>query len=243
LFELHAASRKDYEVAQDDYGKAKAEFDRAKKKAQLLRADSADSVNQGYTLRALIDGEVISRSVNPGAEVQGQYSGGNAVELFTIGELDTVWVLADVFEMDMARLKIGAPVTVRVIAYPDRSFEGAVDWISGALDAATRTAKVRCKINNPQRELKPEMYASVTIATDERRALAIPRSAILRLANQTMVFVHTGSTPQGLLRFERRPVAVDADAGGEYVPLRRGLQAGEKIVTSGSILLSGMLGS
>ena len=128
LFDAHAASQKDYEASLDNFQKAKAELSRAQKKAQLLRGGGADSVTQEYTLRASIDGEVMMRNVTPGMEVVGQYSQGNAVELFTIGELDHVWVVADVYEMDLGRIKKGARVSVRVVAYPNRLFEGVVDY-------------------------------------------------------------------------------------------------------------------
>jgi membrane fusion protein, heavy metal efflux system len=241
LFDAHAASQKDFESSQDNYQKAKAELSRAQKKAQLLSRGSADSVTQEYTLRAPIDGEVVSRNMSPGMEVVGQYSQGNALELFTVGELDHVWVLADVFEMDLGRVKKGARVTVRVVTYPSRIFEGVVDWVSGQLDPNTRTAKVRCTIANPERDLKPEMYATVSVSVAERKALAIPRSAMLRLGDQTVVFVETGSAPNGQIRFERRPVAVDEDEGGDYMPVTHGLERGEKIVTAGAILLAGMI--
>jgi cobalt-zinc-cadmium efflux system membrane fusion protein len=239
LYKEHATPQKDYETAEDNFRKARAELSRAQSKVRLFRSGSVDS--QEYTLRALIDGEVVARNVNPGVEVQGQYSGGNAVELFTIGELDQVWVLADVFEMDLARVHKGERVNIKVVAYPNKSFEGHVDWVSGSLDPSSRTAKVRCAVKNPDRELKPEMYATASISVAERKALAIPRSALLRIGDQTMVFVQTGTTPAGQLKFERRPVAVDEDEGGDYLPVTHGLQAGEQIVTSGAILLSGML--
>jgi membrane fusion protein, heavy metal efflux system len=242
LFDAHAASQKDYESALDNFQKSKAELSRAQKKAALLsKGGNADSVTQEYTLRAHIDGEVISRSVSPGMEVQGQYSQGSAVELFTIGELDHVWVVADVYEMDLGRVKKGARATVRVVSYPNRIFEGVVDYVSGTLDPTTRTAKVRCTIPNPDRNLKPEMYATVSVSVAERKALAIPRGAMLRLGDQTVVFVQTGTAPNGLIRFERRPVAVDEDEGGDYLPVTHGLERGEKIVTSGAILLAGMI--
>jgi cobalt-zinc-cadmium efflux system membrane fusion protein len=242
LFDAHAASQKDYEQSLDNYQKAKAELSRAQKKAALLsRGGGADSVTQEYTLRAPIDGEVVTRNLSPGMEVVGQYSQGNAVELFTVGELDHVWVLADVFEMDIGRIKKGARAIVRVVTYPNRIFEGVVDYVSGQLDPNTRTAKVRCTIPNPDRDLKPEMYATVSISVAERRALAIPRSAMLRLGDQTVVFVQMGTAPNGLIRFERRPVAVDEDEGGDYLPVTHGLERGEKIVTQGAILLAGMI--
>ena len=241
LYEAHAGSQKDYEAAQDSYGKARAELERARQKARLLRGGGTDAVTQEFVLRAPIEGEVIARSVNPGAEVQGQYSGGAAQELFTVGELDRVWVLADVFEMDLARAKKGAAVTIKVVAYPDETFTGVVDWIADLLDPIARTARVRCEVENPARKLKPEMYATVTIAVPGVEALAVPLTAILRLADQTIVFVEQGTTPDGRRRFVRRVVAAGDDEGTSMVPVGHGLQPGERVVTSGAILLSGML--
>lgn len=243
LFEAHAGSQRDFEQAEDNYGKAKAELTRALAKVRLLRSGSGsmDSVTQQYTLRAPIDGEVIARNVNPGTEVQGQYSGGNPVELFTIGELDRVWVMADLYEQDFAQVKRGARVRVRVAAYPNRPFEGHVDWVSDQLDATSRTAKVRCALQNPTRELKPEMSAQVSISVEERRALAVPPKAVLHLGDQTVVFVEKPESNAALRKFERRPIAVDEDLGGEYLPVVRGVERGERVVTSGAINLSGML--
>lgn len=241
LFEVHAGSQRDLEAAQGNFSKAKAELQRASKKAQLLRAGGASSGGQSYTLRAPIGGEVIARNVNPGAEVQGQYSGGTVLELFTIGELDTVWVMADLFEMDLGRVKQGTECLVKVVAYPGRVFKGSADWVSETLDPATRTAKVRCKLDNSDRSLKPEMYATAALAVDRQRTLALPRSAILHLGDQTMVFIDLGKAADGRLRFERRPVSVNEELGGDFLPVVRGISAGERVVISGAILLSGML--
>jgi cobalt-zinc-cadmium efflux system membrane fusion protein len=241
LFDVHAGSQRDLEAAQGNYSKAKAEFQRASKKAQLLRAGGANLGGQNYTLRAPIGGEVIARNVNPGAEVQGQYTGGSVVELFTIGELDTVWIMADVFEMDLGRVKHGTECLVKVVAYPSRVFQGTADWVSDTLDPSTRTAKVRCKIDNADRALKPEMYATAALSVDRQRSLALPRNAILHLGDQTMAFIELGKAPDGRIRFERRPVSVNEELGGEYLPVVRGISAGERVVTAGAILLSGML--
>jgi cobalt-zinc-cadmium efflux system membrane fusion protein len=242
LFDSHAASQADYETAEDNFRKAKAEKERAYQKAFLLRTGGAvDAVTSGYTLTSPIEGELIARAVNPGIEVQGQYGGGQAVELFTVGELDKVWVLADVYEMDIARVKVGAKVNVKVVAYPGKVFDGRVDWVSGALDPASRTAKVRCTFDNPERLLKPEMYATVTISVEEKKALALPKGAVLRLGDQTVVFVNTGSTPEGKLKFERVPVQVDEGEGSQWLPIAHGLSKGTKVVTQGAILLAGMI--
>jgi len=241
LYDAHAGSQKDFESAQDSYGKAKAEMERARQKARLFRGGGADAVTQEFMLRAPIEGEVIARNVNPGAEVLGQYSGGTAVELFTIGELDRVWVIADVFEMDLGRVKKGAPVSIKVVAYPDKVFTGVVDWMSDLLDPTARTAKVRCAIANPGRDLKPEMYATVSIGVAGQKTLALPHTAVLRIADQTVVLVEEGAAPDGRKRFVRRIVALSEDEAGDLVPVTHGLSAGDRVVTSGGILLSGML--
>lgn len=239
LLAAKAASQRDFEQAEDAFRKAKAELERAKQKARLLRA--GDGVSQTYIARAPIDGDVISKNITLGMEVQGQYSGGAATELFTIGEMDQVWVVADVFEMDIARIRLGSKALVKVIAYPDRIFEGKVDWISGTLDPQTRTARVRCNFDNKDHALKPEMFATVQLSVEERKALAIPRTALVRIGSQTVVFVHNGKTDDGKLRFERLPVIVDEGEGSPWIPISHGPQKGTEIVISSAILLSSLL--
>lgn len=241
LYEVHAASQRDYDGADSAYRNAKAEMDRAQRKARLLRNSGLDQVTQEFMLRSPIDGEVIMRGANPGLEIQGQYSGGATVELFTIGELDRVWVLADVFEMDLPRVKKGAQVAVNVLAYPSETFTGEVEWISGALDPTSRTAKVRCSVANADSKLRPEMFGTATISVNPDSKLAIKRSAVLLLGEQPVLFAQTGTAPTGQLRFQRRPVAVDDLADGEYVPLKAGIERGEKVVVNGGVLLLGML--
>jgi cobalt-zinc-cadmium efflux system membrane fusion protein len=241
LFEAHAAAQRDLEVAEDNELKARAEVNRAREKSRLLRPGAVDSASQEYLLRAPVAGEIIARNVNPGAEVQGQYSGGTTQELFTVGSLDEVWVFADVFEIDLPHVQLGAAVSVSVVAYPDRKFAGRVDWISGALDPATRTGRLRCTLKNRAHELKPEMYATVAVSVPRSRALAIPRDALLRLGDQTVVFVQTGKDESGVTRFARRRVKVDETVSGDFLPVLSGLTKGDTIVTSGGLILSGLI--
>jgi cobalt-zinc-cadmium efflux system membrane fusion protein len=237
LFEEKAGSASDQEAAEDNWRKTKAEVERASQKAFLLRAGSVDSVSQTFTLTAPIDGEILLMNINPGAEVQGQYSGGATQELFTIGEIDKVWVLGDLYEMDLARVKVGAPATVTTVAYKDKTFTGTVDWVSGMLDPNSRTAKVRCTFDNADRMLRPEMYATVQISVDQKKALAIPRNALLRLGEYKVVFVQIGEG-NGLIQFERMPVDVDEGEASQWLEVKHGLEAGQKVVVSGAILLS-----
>jgi len=242
LYEAKAGSLADLQLAQDSFGVKKAEYDRAQQKAVLLRTGgNVDSVVSGFALTAGLDGEVIARNVSPGIEVQGQYGGGSAVELFTVGQLDKVWVLADVYEIDIAHVKVGSKAIVKVVAYPDKIFQGKVDWVAGMLDPVTRTARVRCTFDNPDRMLKPEMYATVAIAVEQKKALAINRSSLLRLGDTTVVFIQNGQTPEGKLKYERIPITVDEGEASEWLPIAHVLEPGTKVVTAGAVLLSGML--
>ena len=134
LFAEQAASGRDYEGAEDNYRKAKAEEERALQRLRFLRSGQVDAVTQEYTLPSPIAGRVVARYVNPGVEVQGQFSGGTAAELFTIGDIDKLWLFADVGEEDLQAVRLGARVEVRVLAYPQRVFDGRVEWLSPALD-------------------------------------------------------------------------------------------------------------
>ncbi len=243
LLAKHATSYKDFETAEDTYRQARAEKQRAMQKAFLLRTNGSDGVSQGFTLTSPVDGDVLMRGLSLGTEVQGQYTIGGAVqELFTIGELDEVWVMSDIYESDIARIKVGATAVVAAVAYPGKRFEGKVDWISGTLDPTTRTEKVRCTFANPDRLLKQDMYTTVTIAVATHKALALPPGAVLPLGDQNVVFIERGKTPDGKQRFERVPVAVDipvADAKGtKLLPVLHGLNVGERVVVVGGEALN-----
>jgi cobalt-zinc-cadmium efflux system membrane fusion protein len=237
LYEAKAGPLADLEAANDTYRRARAELERASRKEELLRVGNANVVTQQYTLPAPVDGEILLRNINPGVEVQGQYSGGATVELFTIGELDKVWVLGELYEMDFARVQKGAPATVSVVAYPGKVFEGAVDWVSGSLDPNTRSAKVRCTFDNPEKILRPMMYATVRISVEQETALAIPRNSLLRLRDKTAVFIQVGEM-NGYERFRRVDVNVDEGESSPWLVVRKGLEPGSKVVVSGVILLS-----
>jgi cobalt-zinc-cadmium efflux system membrane fusion protein len=128
----------------------------------------------------------------------------------------------------------GAKCIVRTVAYRDKTFEGKVDWIAGILDSTTRTAKMRCTFANGEGLLKPDMYATATVSVAPHNILALPKTAILHLGAQTVVFVDHGAGPSGKHNFERVPVAIDEALGGKWLPVLHGLDAGDKVVTNGS---------
>jgi membrane fusion protein, heavy metal efflux system len=235
LYAARAGPLRDLEAAQANYDQAVAELQRAEEKLHLLmKTFHTDHVTQFFPMQSPLDGEIIARQINPGLEVQGQYSGGTTQELYTVGSQGSLWVLSDVYEQDLSRVKVGAPVEVTTIAYPDRVFKGKVDWISGALDPTMRTATVRCTLENVDGILKSQMYATVAIETEGRKTLAVPRDAVLHFGNKQMVIgVDTGAD-----KYLRRPVILDEDQMGGWVPVLHGLDRGDKIVTNGAVLLS-----
>ena len=178
------------------------------------------------TLRSPFDGVVTKFDVAGGELVEPER------ELFTIADLSTVWVLADVYEKDLSRLPRSGDVEVRVDAYPDRVFRGALTYVSDVIDPKTRTAKVRCVVTNPDGLLKLDLFATVIIPTNERRqSVVVPVAAVQQVDNQPVVFVRKTES-----QFERRKVTVGQTAGG-VVELLDGVRSGEEVVAAGSFYM------
>ncbi len=151
-----------------------------------------------------------------------------------------MWILGDVYEIDLSRVRVGEKARVTVVAYPGRSFEGTVDWLSGALDPVTRTAKVRCTFDNADKLLRPMMYSTMQIAVDQRKAVAIPAAALMRMGEYKVVFVQVGDADakDGKVRYERVPVDIDERSSTGWLEVKHGLEAGQKLVIKGADVLS-----
>ena len=142
-----------------------------------------------------------------------------------------MWAVGDLFEKDLAVLQVGAQAEVRVSAYPDRKWTERVEALSGALDPVTRTLKVRVQIQNADRRLKPEMFASIRLLRPGKPTLLVPADAVLREGPAASVFVQkSGRT------FERRAVTLGDSRDGQ-IEVTSGLEAGEVIVSEGAFLL------
>ena len=181
-------------------------------------------------LRAPFSGVVTGYNVAEGELVE------PSSELMKITDLSRVWVLADVYEKDLAAVRAGKPVAVRVAAYPDKVFRGRITYVGDVIEAETRTAKVRCVVPNEDGRLKLEMFATIEIPTEDvRRTLAVPSAAIQQVNGQPVVFVQRSKT-----EFEKRTVETGLQKGG-WVEIRSGLRAGELVVTDGSFYLKSAL--
>jgi cobalt-zinc-cadmium efflux system membrane fusion protein len=174
-------------------------------------------------IRAPFAGVITKYDVAKGEVVQPDH------ELFTLTNLTTVWVQADVYEKDLGRIQRDSDVAVKVEAYPDRSFVGRLTFIADLIDPKTRTAKVRCVVANSDGALKLDMFARIAIPTkDQRQSVVVPQVAVQNVDNQPVVFVRRTAT-----QFERRDVRVGASSG-DQVEILDGLKAGETVVAAGS---------
>ncbi|THK35347.1 efflux RND transporter periplasmic adaptor subunit [Ensifer sp. MPMI2T] len=172
------------------------------------------------------DGVVLERSATTGMMAEA----GDV--LFRIADMSKVWVIADVPEYDAATIRKGAPAAVRVRNLPGKAFEGTVDLIYPELQTQTRTARVRIELSNAESLLLANMYAEVEIASGETApVVAVPNSAVIDTGDRQVVFVDKGEG-----RFEPRDVALGA-RGDERTEVRKGIEAGEKIVVSANFLL------
>jgi cobalt-zinc-cadmium efflux system membrane fusion protein len=239
LFDHGAGSERDYESARDNAAKADAELERAELRLKLLHGSPETGATQEFSLRAPLGGEIVHRAATPGLEVQGMLASANVVqELFTVGELDPIWIWGDVYERDLGRVRVGQSVSITAVAYPDQPITGTLDFVGAQLDPQTRTARIRCVVRNPEKRLKPEMFVTLSIELEKRDALALPRSAVIKAGERQTVFVADGKTADGRSRFLQRAVDLnDADDG--WIGVASGVKAGDRVVTSGAILLSG----
>ncbi|MBI3803549.1 MAG: efflux RND transporter periplasmic adaptor subunit [Nitrospirae bacterium] len=188
------------------------------------------SIRSQASILSPLAGTVIERNVTAGEVVE------PAKSLFTVADLSLLWGIADVAEKDLVRIQKGAVAEVSVASYPEERFKGKVAYLSDTIDPASRTLKVRVEVENAKGKLKPQMFATFRIQTEEaERSLALPESAVQREGEQSIVFVEKEGTEKER-RFEKRPVSLGAEAQG-YYPVLSGLQPGERVVIQGAFVL------
>jgi membrane fusion protein, heavy metal efflux system len=267
LIEIGAGAGKDLVAAETAYQSAKAEYDyqsnisinrevqQAKAEVDTARVevlhlrnslralganvpqDENKKVDHNTSLIALvapISGSITERLVNAGAGIEA------GKPLFTISNLSTVWVIANVPEAQINRLRIGARATIRAATVAE--IDGRIAYVDPILNEETRTARVRVEIENRSEALKVGMFIEVAFEVSSGSAadgaeIAIPENAVQRIADRTMVFVPKTDEPG---HFEAREVEIGATYGG-YTTIISGLTVGDKVVTRGSFTLKTQL--
>jgi RND family efflux transporter MFP subunit len=193
--------------------------------ADISKLESSGKPITDFTFSSPVSGYVIERMVLPNAYVQPE------MRLYTIADLASVWVSAQVFQEDAGKLKPGDPAEVTVDAYPNRTFHARVEQVLPQIDPATRTLRVRLAMPNPNLLLKPGMFVNVRLRAPLGRQLLVPASAVLQGGNRQVVFV---ARSQG--SFDPREVQLGTRTDDGFVVLK-GLQAGDTVATSANFLI------
>ena len=222
LYEHGAIALGDLEVAQDTEDDAKTTLDTATEHLHLLGSDPANP--KGIVdIFAPVSGVITDQQVTNGAAVQA-YSTPNP---FTISDLTSVWIVCDVYESDMANVRIGEPTEIKLNAYPDRILKGTISNIGSILDPNIRTAKVRIEVANPGQMMRPGMYATATLFGKEKRNYtAVPASAIVHLHDRDWVFIPAQE------KFKRIQVVSGEQLPNNMQEILSGLQPGQQVVTN-----------
>jgi RND family efflux transporter MFP subunit len=195
--------------------------------AQIAELEKSRTALKTLPVAAPMSGFVIEKNVVAGQMVDA------GMKLYRLADLGIVWVIAQVYEQDLAYVRLGQEAVVKVASLPDREFRGRVTFIYPTLDEKTRTARVRLEFENPGYFLKPGMFVSAQIhAQLEDSAVLVPESAVLRSGAKNTVFVALDGG-----KFEGRDVVLGVEAENALIQVTSGLSAGERVVTSGQFLL------
>jgi len=198
--------------------------------ARLQDSATPGDMRSRTVVRAPFSGVITATNVAPGEAVDTER------ELLTVADLSTVWVLGDIYQKDIASVRVGQRAEISSESYPNEKFLGRLTNVSDVLDPQTRTAKVRAEVPNADRRLKLQMFVTLLIPTAaERPALIVPTAALQEIDGDTVVFVQVNDDT-----FQKRVVQSGAGVGG-LIPIVAGLKAGERVVIEGAFMLKGKL--
>jgi cobalt-zinc-cadmium efflux system membrane fusion protein len=232
LVEKKIAARKDILQAETDFRIAKTELHTDEERLSLYGVSASELAGDGRKRPLLPVRSPIGGIITEKHAIVGELSDPSK-SLYTVADLSSVWVMVDINEKDLAKVRRGQAAIVTVGAFPDQRLKGRITYIADLVDQATRTVKARIEVSNPGRKLKPEMFASVelALAADAPPVLAVPEDALQDLDGKKVVFVAENET-----EFEARQVQVGRTAGG-IVEIVSGLKEGEHYAIKGSFIL------
>ena len=249
LYMAKAGALKDWLQSQSDLTAAKSSLrsaeialDAARNRLRILGKTDAEvkaletdpgthRMNPEAIVRSPITGTVIQRQVGLGQYIQSA-AGGASVPVYLVGNLSTVWLIANVREAEASQLKLGQPVEVRVLAWPGRVFKAKISWVAASIDPNTHRLLVRAEVDNRDGALKPMMFANFRILTGEAvTAPGVPQRAIVYEGAEAHVFV---ARDDGTLAV--RPIHTGR-VNGDLVEATGGIAAGERVVTRGALFI------
>ncbi|CCH55487.1 efflux transporter, RND family, MFP subunit [Fibrisoma limi BUZ 3] len=217
------SAQRDLLVAREQLEAARGEVNRVNERRRILGGNGSE-----YVVKAPVSGFVVEKTASPGMELRSD----DPENLFTISNLDQVWVLANVYESDLANIHAGDSATITTLSYPDRVFHGRIDKIFNVLDPESKTMKVRVTLNNADFQLKPEMFANVRVAyAGHDKRVAIPTNAVVFDKSRNFVVSVTK---------ENQPVVREVDiykTTSDKSYINSGLSDGERIITKNQLLI------
>ncbi len=228
LYEKHVIALREYQQAQADARMAAAALESAAERLDLLTVDTAGSSDR-VTVRAPRAGVVTDLGAAPGEFAK---SLDNANPLCVIADLSIVWAVGDVFEKDLASIRVGDVAEVTVTAYPGDIRRGRVTAIASTVDTTTRSLKVRVELSNPGLRLKPDMFGAIRVVRAVRSVAVVPETAVLREGTSASVYRQTSPG-----HFERRAVTLGRNTDGHQLEVTSGLAPGDTVVVEGVELM------
>jgi cobalt-zinc-cadmium efflux system membrane fusion protein len=224
LFAGKLNSEKDVAAAERELEKAKAEL------ARINEIYSIYSLKGGsiFNVTAPISGFIVTKKINRNEQIKQDIS----EPVFSIADINEVWVLANVNESDIAKVQVGYDATVKTLAFPDTTFKGKIDKIFNAIDPETKSMKVRVKISNADLKLKPEMNCTVSVSFSEnKKMIAVPSSSVIFDKSKYWVMVFKDK-----YNIETRKVEIYRQLG-DYTYIKSGLNEGETVISKGGLLI------
>ena len=224
MYAAKLISSSDYLQAKQEYNKAEAGLTKAKEMQKIYSVSNTSD----YLVKAPISGFVIAKKINKDMQIRSD----NGDNIFTISQLSDVWVMANVYETDIDKVKEKDTVAVTTIAYPDTIYKATIDKVYNVLDPQSRVMKVRVKLNNPNYLLKPDMYGNVVVNyTEPLKMITISSSALVFDNSNNYVLIYGGGK-----NFTVQKVDVYKTIGSKAY-LRKGLKENDKVVTSNQLLI------
>jgi Cu(I)/Ag(I) efflux system membrane fusion protein len=191
----------------------------------IKKLEAGGKATRALTFHSPIAGVVTKKDVVDGMKLD------EGAMPYEIVDLSRVWVLADIYETDLHRVRVGMPAKLTLKAYPNRTFEGTAAFVDPVLDPKTRTVKLRLEFQNPGGELKPEMFGQATLESVEREGLRIPEDAVIDSGVRKVVFVALGEG-----KLQPREISL-GDSDGTHVEVLSGLSQGERVVVRANFLV------
>ena len=224
LFETKLNSQREVTAAQKELEQARAEVNRIREVYRIYGVGKSST----YTVKAPIDGYILEKNVNRDMQLRSD----NADNLFTVGQISKVWVLANVNESDIGRVKAGMSASVQTLSYPDEQFLGRVDKIYTVLDPETKALTVRIRLDNTGMKLKPEMHATVTISYEDGGQMAtVPAESVI--FDKSKHYVMLFKTRSDI---ETREVNL-LKSIGNVAYVKSGVKSGDRVISKNQLLV------